>query len=144
MIGFRRAPSNTVATSEATFGVQPALQPDPVRDLRLTQRTVSIPELLSAPTAVVAGVLGAWRLGADLGWTGPFFITTGLLSHHQFWFTVAIAVPWLGSVLTRRVPEAHTGLKTTAPFKNSDQLRSGDHMWPNAGSRSAAKAQASL
>jgi hypothetical protein len=48
--------------------------------------------VLLAPIAVLAGALGCWRLGADPGWTNHFFIASGLLSHWQAWFAVAIAV----------------------------------------------------
>ncbi|HLJ48159.1 MAG TPA: hypothetical protein VKU01_19225 [Bryobacteraceae bacterium] len=44
------------------------------------------------PVAVLAAALGAWRFGADLGWTSHFVITSGLLSHWQAWFAVAIAM----------------------------------------------------
>ena len=37
---------------------------------------VSMWELVLTPFAVLAGVLGAWRLGADPGWTGDFFSLT--------------------------------------------------------------------
>lgn len=55
---------------------------------------------------------GAWRLGVDPGWTKSFFITTGLLSHYQSWFAVAIAAQssalvvnrWANQTLGRRVP----------------------------------------
>jgi hypothetical protein len=46
--------------------------------------------LLLTPVAVVAGALGAWRFGVDVGWTGTFFITKGLLSHWQVWCAFAI------------------------------------------------------
>lgn len=47
---------------------------------------------LLMPVAVLAGTLGVWRLAADPGWTNPFFIANGLLSHWQAWFAVAIGV----------------------------------------------------
>jgi len=48
--------------------------------------------VLPAPVAVLAGALGCWRFGADPGWTNHFFIASGLLSHWQAWFAVAIGV----------------------------------------------------
>lgn len=48
--------------------------------------------VLPAPVAVLAGALGCWRFGADPGWTTHFFIASGLLSHWQAWFAVAIGV----------------------------------------------------
>jgi len=41
------------------------------------------------PLALMEAALGVWRLGSDLGWTGEFFITAGLLSHWQVWFAFA-------------------------------------------------------
>ena len=41
---------------------------------------------LLTPGTVMAGVLGFWRLGADLRWTGDFAIPDGLFSHWQVWF----------------------------------------------------------
>lgn len=46
---------------------------------------------LLKPVALLAYVLSAWRLGADLNWTGEFFISRGLLSHWQVWLALAIA-----------------------------------------------------
>jgi hypothetical protein len=48
--------------------------------------------VLLPPVAVLAGALGCWRFGADPGWTNRFFISSGLLSHWQAWFAVAIVV----------------------------------------------------
>lgn len=53
--------------------------------------------------AVLAGVLGAWRLGADPGWTNDFFITDGLLSRYQLWFTLAIGAQMSALNLNRWV-----------------------------------------
>jgi hypothetical protein len=52
---------------------------------------VSMSALALTPIAVLAVVLGAWRLGADPGWTSRFFIADGLLSRYQLWFVIAIA-----------------------------------------------------
>jgi hypothetical protein len=46
---------------------------------------------LLTPVALLAYVLAGWRLGADMNWTGAFFISAGLLSHWQVWLAVAIA-----------------------------------------------------
>jgi len=53
------------------------------------------------PTALLAGVLGAWRLGVDLGWTTDFFIANGLWSHWQVWFALAIVLQLAASHLQR-------------------------------------------
>src|ERR1700686_4565863 len=50
-----------------------------------------LPALLS-PAAVVALVLGLWRVSADLGWTEEFLISDGFFSHWQVWIALAIAL----------------------------------------------------
>ncbi len=99
-----------MSIGEATFKLQPAVPAVPVHELRLGQRAVSISELVSAPTALLAGVLGLWRLAADLGWTSPFFISRGLLSHHQSWFAIAVGVPVAASILKRRAPAPNSSV----------------------------------
>lgn len=47
-----------------------------------------LPALLS-PAAVVALVLGLWRVSSDLGWTGEFVIAGGFFSHWQVWIALA-------------------------------------------------------
>jgi hypothetical protein len=47
-----------------------------------------LPALLT-PAAVVALVLGLWRVSADLGWTGEFVIANGFFSHWQVWIALA-------------------------------------------------------
>jgi hypothetical protein len=44
---------------------------------------------LLTPGAVMASVLGLWRLAADLKWTGEFGIASGLFSHWQVWMVSA-------------------------------------------------------
>jgi hypothetical protein len=51
--------------------------------------------------AVLAGALGAWRLGVDPGWTSPFFVASGLLSRYQLWFAVAIGAQTSAFILNR-------------------------------------------
>jgi hypothetical protein len=53
--------------------------------------------------AVLAGALGTWRLGVDPGWTGPFFIASGLLSRYQFWLAAAIVAQTSAFILNRWV-----------------------------------------
>ncbi len=45
---------------------------------------------LLAPVCVVAWVLSLWRIGADLGFTGDFAISSGLLSHWQVLVALAL------------------------------------------------------
>ena len=44
---------------------------------------------LLTPGAVMASVLGLWRLAADMKWTGEFGISSGLFSHWQVWLASA-------------------------------------------------------
>ena len=60
------------------------------------------------PFAVIEFTLGLWRLGADIGWTGAFFVDQGILSHWQVWlamsaFTQCTSIYLKG--LLRRQPE---------------------------------------
>jgi hypothetical protein len=74
---------------------------DPVRLLD----SVSIWGSILTPIAVVAGVLGAWRFGADLGWTSKFLVAEGLLSRYQVWFAIAIGAQTSASILNRWVAD---------------------------------------
>ena len=60
------------------------------------------------PLALAALSLGLWRLGADLNWTGNFFIGDGLFSHWQVWMALAVSTKLLRfslrRALDRRVP----------------------------------------
>lgn len=47
---------------------------------------------LLTPVALTAYVLAGWRLGADMNWTGEFFVSRGLFSHWQVWLALAIAM----------------------------------------------------
>ena len=69
----------------------------------LLMASASMSGLVLTPVAVLAGVLGAWRLGADPGWTTNFFIADGVLSRYQLWFAVAVAAQVSALVLDRWV-----------------------------------------
>lgn len=71
-------------------------------DVRLAAFSVPLSQVVAPPLILIAAVLGAWRLGADLGWTGQFFISDGLLSRHQLWFAAAFAIQASASTLRRR------------------------------------------
>jgi hypothetical protein len=45
---------------------------------------------LLSPAALVAFVLGAWSLGADLGWTGEFGIRQGIFARWQTWLIISM------------------------------------------------------
>jgi hypothetical protein len=45
---------------------------------------------LLPPAAFCAGVLGLWRIAADLNWTATFAIPDGIFSHWQVWWGTAL------------------------------------------------------
>ncbi len=55
---------------------------------------------LLIPAALMAYVLGFWRLASDLGVAGEFGIT-GLFSHWQIWIVMAVLLHVAASVLNR-------------------------------------------
>lgn len=76
----------------------------------LFMASVSMSGLVLTPVAVLAGALGAWRLGADPGWTSTFFIADGLLSRYQCWFAVATAAQASAFILNRWVANQNIDL----------------------------------
>ena len=69
------------------------------------RRALSLLGFLLTPVAVLAGGLGAWRFGADAGWTNTFFIADGLLSHWQIWCAFAISAQACALSLNRGVAD---------------------------------------
>ena len=56
---------------------------------------------LLVPVAVMASVLGLWRLAADLKIAGDFAIPSGLFSHWQVWIATAVLLALLARLLNR-------------------------------------------
>jgi hypothetical protein len=56
---------------------------------------------LLTPAAVMASVLGLWRLAADMRWTGEFAIASGLFSHWQVWLAFAAFLQYVAWALNR-------------------------------------------
>src|SRR5689334_22110363 len=56
---------------------------------------------LLTPAAVMASVLGLWRLAADMRWTGEFGISSGLFSHWQVWLGFGAALQYVAWALNR-------------------------------------------
>jgi hypothetical protein len=54
---------------------------------------------LLTPSAVVALVMGLWRVGADLGWAGAFLIADGFFSHWQVWIALSIGLKLVSSTM---------------------------------------------
>lgn len=58
---------------------------------------------LITPSAVIAFVMGLWRLTADLGWTETFPITSGFFSHWLVWIALAIGLKFGATFLTAKL-----------------------------------------
>jgi NADH:ubiquinone oxidoreductase subunit 4 (subunit M) len=56
---------------------------------------------LLTPASLLAFVLAAWRLGADLGFTGEFVIYQGLFSHWIVWAAVGMGIQFSANTLKR-------------------------------------------
>ncbi len=67
--------------------------------IRASEETADLLVALITPAAVIALVLGLWRLTADLEWTGSFLISNGFFSHWQVWIALAIALKLGASAL---------------------------------------------
>ncbi len=65
------------------------------------RQAASLVAALLTPAAVMAFVLGFWRLGSDLKLTGEFAISSGLFSHWQVWFAAAGLLQTCASILNR-------------------------------------------
>jgi hypothetical protein len=55
---------------------------------------------LLKPVALMAYVLGVWRLASDMGMAGQF-VFTGIFSHWQIWMGAGVLVQVLSSVLAK-------------------------------------------
>jgi hypothetical protein len=55
---------------------------------------------LLTPLALMAYVLGLWRLASDMGFAGEFGIT-GLFSHWQIWIPIAVLLQMTAAALNR-------------------------------------------
>ena len=59
--------------------------------------------------AFMEAALGAWRMCADLGWAGAFFVDAGILSHWQVWFALAAFTQASALYLNRLVEKMQPG-----------------------------------
>lgn len=71
------------------------------RRLAKNRQLASVAAALLTPAAAMALVLGVWRLGSDLKWTGEFAITSGIFSHWQVWIAMAGLLQTCASILNR-------------------------------------------
>jgi hypothetical protein len=67
----------------------------------INRELASVSAALLTPIAAMALVLGCWRIGADLKWTGEFAISAGLFSHWQVWIVAACLLQISASFLNR-------------------------------------------
>jgi uncharacterized membrane protein YidH (DUF202 family) len=100
-----------MAFAETTTAVADKLQPAITRTAAISATVFNGATHLAGafltPTSVVALVLAIWRLGADLGFTGDFIITSGFFSHWQIWMMLALVLKLSGSLINRAAePEA--------------------------------------
>jgi len=56
---------------------------------------------LLTPAAFLVGVVGVWRLTADLGFTAGFAISSGIFSHWQVWLATAVILEVCARLLNR-------------------------------------------
>ena len=96
---------------------------------------------LLIPMALMAFVLGLWKLASDLGVAGEFEIT-GVFSHWQVWIALGFALSFAASVLNRygrggQLDEARVA--TPFPFEKPgveppDAKLAGPHLRRKSGS----------
>ena len=79
------------------FGPGPYVENRPRKNRRVALAMAS----LLVPVAVMASVLGVWRLAADLKIAGDFAIPNGLFSHWQVWIASAVVLLLVARVLNR-------------------------------------------
>ena len=63
---------------------------------------------LLTPAAVLATVLGLWRIAADMNWTGTFAIPDGFFSHWQVWLGAAVLLQLCAHLLNRYAKSGET------------------------------------
>jgi hypothetical protein len=56
---------------------------------------------LLTPAAFLVGVVGLWRLTADLGFTAGFAISSGIFSHWQVWLATSALLQLCARLLNR-------------------------------------------
>jgi hypothetical protein len=70
------------------------------RERRRSQFAIAACSLLQ-PVALGVWCVAGWRAGVDLGWTTGFPVTSGLLSHWQVWFAMALTIQFVAYLLQR-------------------------------------------
>ena len=74
----------------------------PVSSKRAQNRRVAQAiAILLKPAALIASVLGFWRIASDFNWTGGFAISSGPFSHWQVWLGGAVVLQLCSYALNR-------------------------------------------
>ena len=71
--------------------------------LELTIFLTWVGGLIFTLISILAASMTVWRLGADPGWTRPFFLEDGVLSRYPAWIAITIAAQTGAFILKRRV-----------------------------------------
>lgn len=79
------------------FGKRPPVDSKRAKNRRVAQ-TIA---LFLKPAALMAFVLGSWRITSDLNWTGGFAISSGFFSHWQVWLGGAVLLQLCSHALNR-------------------------------------------
>jgi hypothetical protein len=66
------------------------------------QKFASLLSDLMGPGVFLAYSLTAWSFASNLGWTGPFLVSTGPLSNWLVWLGFAVSLNVSASILKRR------------------------------------------
>jgi len=66
-----------------------------------SQQVMGLCVALMTPASLLAFVLAAWRLGADLGFAGAFAIGQGFFSHWIVWAAIGIGIQSFANTLNR-------------------------------------------
>jgi hypothetical protein len=82
------------------------------RTVEASAQAADVLVALVTPSAVIAFVMGLWRLTADLGWTETFPIVTGFFSHWIVWVALAIGLKFGASVLATKLSPAQAAATT--------------------------------
>jgi hypothetical protein len=97
----------SVRTGSDLFNVR--LQSIARRTVATSAQAADVLVALVTPSAVIALVMGLWRLTADLNWTDTFPISAGFFSHWQVWIALAIGLKFGASVLAAKLSPAEAG-----------------------------------
>lgn len=104
----RTATAFAETTSAVTGKLQPAITRTAAISAVIFEGATNLVGAFVTPAAVIATVMALWRIGADVGFTGEFVVSTGLFSHWQVWMMLALVLKLTGSLI-HRTPQAPDG-----------------------------------